>query len=126
MAQHFVAERPERVLSLGLLNSGISPRNLQRVNDYRHADDPAPTEIIPRFLEMADDWPANPQRMVDWFLPSQSGNESVIRWIGRLQRLSCSPRDFRRHSRASSNSTPVMRRSASRCARRSVTRRATR
>jgi class 3 adenylate cyclase len=45
---------------------------------------------------MADDWPANPERMVDWFLPSQSGNESVIRWFGRLQRLSASPRDFRR------------------------------
>lgn len=96
MAQHFVAEHPGRTLSLGLLNSTISPRYWHGLSEYRHAGDPEPMDLLPRFLEMADDWPSNPQRMVDWFLPSQSGNESVIRWFGRLQRLSCSPRDFRR------------------------------
>ena len=96
MAQHFVAKHPERTLSLGLLNSSISPRYWARLREYRRDGDPERTDLVQRFLELADDWPSNPQRMVDWFLPSQSGNESVIRWFGRLQRLSCSPRDFRR------------------------------
>ena len=96
MAQHFAAQHPERVLTLGLLNSSISPRYWRRLREYWLADDPEEVDSVPRFLEMADDWPSNPERMVDWFLPSQSGNESVIRWFGRLQRLSCSPRDFRR------------------------------
>jgi class 3 adenylate cyclase len=34
--------------------------------------------------------------MVDWMTPSQSGNSSFIRWNGRLQRLTCSPKDFRK------------------------------
>ncbi len=96
MAQQFAAEHPDRVESLGLLNSGISHRYWSRLPPYTHADDPVAEPLLPRFMELADGWPSNPELMVDWFLPSQSGNDSVTRWFGRLQRLSASPRDFRR------------------------------
>ena len=32
--------------------------------------------------------------MVEWEMPSAVDNESFIRWVGRLQRMSCSPKDF--------------------------------
>ncbi len=96
MAQHFAATHPERVESLGLLNSSISPRYWPALADHTRPGDPPPTDLVGRLRAMADDWPSNPERMVDWFLPSQSDNASVVRWFGRLQRLSASPRDFRR------------------------------
>lgn len=34
--------------------------------------------------------------MVDWMMPDQSTNAAFVRWCGRFQRLSASPRDFRR------------------------------
>ena len=34
--------------------------------------------------------------MVEWECPSAADNESFIRWMGRFQRLTASPRDFRR------------------------------
>ena len=96
MAQHFAALYPERVHTLTLLNSAISPMYYSRVAEHRRADDPKSPNPVPQFLEMATEWPSNPERMVNWMLPSQTGNGSVIRWFGRLQRLSASPRDFSR------------------------------
>ncbi|MGO9875717.1 MAG: adenylate/guanylate cyclase domain-containing protein [Acidimicrobiia bacterium] len=49
-----------------------------------------------RFESLADGWPENSQEMVDWMMPDQSTNEAFVRWCGRFQRLSASPRDFRR------------------------------
>jgi class 3 adenylate cyclase len=96
MAQHFAAEHPDRVMSLGLLNSGVPRRYFERVADYVRPSDRVVASTVPRLLAIAESWPSNPADMVDMFLPSQSGNDSVVRWFGRLQRLSASPRDFRR------------------------------
>jgi class 3 adenylate cyclase len=101
MAQLFAADIPDRVESLTLLNTFVSPRYLSRIPDYVQDGDP-PLEslqlpkIVERFVRMADTWAEDPGYMVEWMMPSQIGNESFTRWIGRLQRLSASPRDFRR------------------------------
>ena len=49
-----------------------------------------------RFESLAAGWPENSQEFVDWFMPGRSGDEAFVRWVGRFQRLSASPRDFRR------------------------------
>ena len=38
----------------------------------------------------------NSDYFVEWFMPSQAKNESYVRWLSRLQRLSASPKDFAR------------------------------
>jgi pimeloyl-ACP methyl ester carboxylesterase len=99
MAQLFAADHPEQVESLVLVNSVISPRYRQRVSEHVEDGDPPlrkTKEIYEKFLHLVETWSEEPSHMVDWMMPSQSGNESFIRWNGRLQRLTCSPRDFRR------------------------------
>ena len=99
MGQLFAADFPERVESLVLLNSIVPPRYRKRIPDYvRDGDPPLKTtkEIYERFLNLVETWSEQPACMVDWMTPSQSGNGSFVRWTGRLQRMTCSPRDFRR------------------------------
>jgi class 3 adenylate cyclase len=99
MGQLFAADFPDRVESLMVIGSFVSPRYVDRVPEYaRDGDPPRQTreQIIERFLRMAAHWAEDPTYQVDWEMPSQSGNESFIRWVGRLQRLSCSPKDFLR------------------------------
>ena len=47
-------------------------------------------------MKVVETWSENPRYMVEWEMPSAADNEAFIRWVGRLQRLSSSPRDFRR------------------------------
>ena len=99
MGQLFAADFPEQVESLVLLNSIVPPRYRKRIPDYVRDGDPPlkPTkEIYERFLNLVETWSEQPACMVDWMTPSQSGNGSFVRWTGRLQRMTCSPRDFRR------------------------------
>ncbi len=99
MAQLFAADIPARVESLTLLNTFVSPRYWSRRPDYAQDGDAPPLltrQLVERFVRMADTWAEDPGYMVEWMMPSQIGNESFTRWIGRLQRLSVSPRDFRR------------------------------
>jgi hypothetical protein len=53
-------------------------------------------EIYERFLKLVETWSEDPAYMVDWMMPSQNGNGSFSRWVGRMQRMACSPKDFRR------------------------------
>jgi class 3 adenylate cyclase len=97
MGQLFAADFPERVESLMLLNTFVSPRYRERMPDYTKAGDPPiilKDEIVGRFLKIAENWSEDPQHMVDWEMPSAAGNESFVRWVGRLQRMACSPKDF--------------------------------
>ncbi len=99
MGQLFAADFPGRVESLMVIGSFVSPRYVDRVPEYvRDGDPPRQTreQIIERFLRMAAKWAEDPTYQVEWEMPSQTGNESFIRWVGRLQRLSCSPKDFLR------------------------------
>lgn len=97
MGQLFAADFPERVESLVLLNTFVSPRYIDRVLDYaQDGDAPRLTkeQIIERFLKIAATWSEEPRYMVEWEMPSAVENESFTRWVGRLQRMSCSPKDF--------------------------------
>ncbi len=99
MSQLFAADFPERVDRLVLLNTFVSPRYRPRVLDYIEDGDPplqTPEQLYERFLHVVETWSEDPGYMVDWEMPSQSANESFVRWIGRLQRLSSSPKDFHR------------------------------
>ena len=97
MGQLFAADFPERVESLVLLNTFVSPRYLDRVLDYaQDGDAPRLTkeQILERFLKIAATWSEEPRHMVEWEMPSAVENESFTRWVGRFQRMSCSPKDF--------------------------------
>jgi class 3 adenylate cyclase len=97
MAQLFAADFPERVERLVLINTLVPPRYRMRVRDYvRDGDPPLQTEkqVVDKFLRMAETWAEEPAYQVDFEMPSQVGNESFTRWVGRLQRFSASPKDF--------------------------------
>ncbi|MCX6521870.1 MAG: adenylate/guanylate cyclase domain-containing protein [Actinobacteria bacterium] len=97
MAQLYAANHPERVLSVGLLNS-IVPHNYRRqIRDHVEDGDPplaTTQEIVERFLKMAETWGEDATYMIDFELPSQNGNEGVSRWVARLCRFAASPNDF--------------------------------
>ncbi len=97
MAQLFAADFPERVESLAMVNTFLSPRYRTRQTDYVEDQD-APiltvNEIVDRFMSIAAVWSEDPRPMVEWEMPSAIDNESFIRWVGRLQRMSCSPKNF--------------------------------
>lgn len=97
MAQLFAANHPERVLSVGLLNS-IVPHQYRRQIRTRVEDGDAliasTQETVGRFLTMASTWGEDATFMVNFELPSQNGNEGVSRWMARLCRFSASPNDF--------------------------------
>jgi len=99
MGQLFAADFPGRVESLILLNTFVSPRYVDRILHYaQDGDAPRLTkeQIIARFLKIAETWSEEPRHMVEWEMPSAVENESFTRWVGRLQRMSCSPKDFLR------------------------------
>jgi class 3 adenylate cyclase len=99
MAQLFAADHPERVESVALLNSTMTPRYRRQVPDHVQSGDPPlprEQEIIDRFHEIADAWSDDPSYMINYEMPSQIGNDEVSRWIGRLQRFSATPNEFRR------------------------------
>ena len=97
MAQLFAADFPERVESLALVNTFVSPQYRHRYPDYvRDGDAPllGVEGIVERFMHIAAAWSEDPRPMVEWEMPSAIDNASFIRWVGRLQRMSCSPKDF--------------------------------
>ncbi len=99
MAQLFAANHPDKVLSLGLLNSMVPPKYRRLIRErFEEGDAPIATtkETIERFLKIAETWGEDHTFMLDYELPSQNGNAGVNRWIARLCRMSASPRDFRK------------------------------
>ena len=99
MSQLFAADYPERVDHVILIDTMPSPRYWSRMFGRVEPGDPPilpNAEVRERFEHLVDTWGEEPQYFVDWFVPSQSENESFVRWAGRLERLSASPRDFKR------------------------------
>jgi class 3 adenylate cyclase len=99
MAQLFAVTYPERVEKLVLHNTFAPAQYRVLVQERTEAGDPpipSPREMWAGFERLIDAWPEGVQEFVDWFMPSQSDNPSFRRWLGRLMRLSASPRDFRR------------------------------
>lgn len=99
MAQLFAVKHPDRTESLTICNSTMSSkyRHLVRQNIEPNDPDLGDWETQKaQWAALVNNWPEAAKLWVDWFIPSQSRNESVIRWVGRLQRLSASPKDFRR------------------------------
>ncbi len=97
MAQLYAAEHPERVDKLVLHNTTVSSRywNLLLAN-VAEGDPPLNSHLSQRFASLVEGWPENAQEFVDWFMPYCSTDRAFVRWAGRFQRLSASPRDFRR------------------------------
>lgn len=83
MAQLFAANFPERVESLALVNTFVSPQYRHRYPDYVQDGD-APLlgvdGIVERFMHIASLWSEDPRPMVEWEMPSAIDNESFIRW----------------------------------------------
>ncbi len=99
MGQLFAADYPERVDSLTLINTFVSPRYQSRVPEFiREGDPPILTgpEIYDHFFRMIETWGEDASIMIEWEMPSQIGNESFTRWMARLQRYAASPKDFLR------------------------------
>ncbi len=99
MGQLFASAHPERVERLVLHNTLAPARYWGLVPDLLRDDDPpllGQEEFLRRLERLADAWPENSREFVEWFIPDQVDNPSFVRWFGRLQRLSASPRDFRR------------------------------
>jgi len=99
MCQLFAATYPERVDKFILHNTVLPSRYYGRAAEHLEPDDPpivSPDVVWARFESLANGWPENSQEFVDWMMPDQSTNDAFVRWAGRLQRLSASPRDFRR------------------------------
>ena len=98
MSQLFAATYPERVERLVLHNTFAPRRYWDRIPSLVVEGDPplpAANEVEAHFLRIAEVWP-EPAELVAWVMPDQADNEAFVRWVGRYQRLSASPRDFRR------------------------------
>ena len=97
MAQLFAAEHPERVDRLVLANSfpGASAFVAAHQDD-EGSFDPLQAKLA-MFATLVETWGRDPQFMVDWFAPSQSGNEAFVRWLGRYQRQSATATEVQRH-----------------------------
>ena len=99
MGQLFAAEHPDRVERLLLSDTLVPARYQERVAGRVEPGDPPltpPGELRARFGRLVEGWPENTEYFLDWFAPSQLADPVSVRWFGRLQRLSASPRDFGR------------------------------
>ena len=89
MGQLFAAEFPERVRSLTLVNTFVSPRYLPRVaGHWRPGEDPFPLDgdgIRERFMAMIPTWGVDATTQVEWEVPSKAGDASFVRWMARVQ-----------------------------------------
>jgi class 3 adenylate cyclase len=98
MGQLFAAEFPERVQSLTLVNTCVSPGYIPRVVEhYRHGDDPFPLDkdgIRARFMDLIPSWGVDATKQVEWEVPSKIGDEAFVRWMARVQRSAATAADF--------------------------------
>ncbi len=98
MAQLFAARHPERVDRLVLLNSSAGAGAVTHLAEYAYPGDP-PLDLeyfLTQLQRLVESWGTDPSFMTEWMMPSQCGNSSFIRWVGKLQRQSASPADIAR------------------------------
>lgn len=99
IAQAFAADFPERVESLALINTFVSPRYFGRILSHIRQGDPrinSGEDIYAHFMQVLETWGEDAYELVAWEIPGQAGNESFTRWMARLERMAASPRDFTR------------------------------
>jgi class 3 adenylate cyclase/DNA-binding SARP family transcriptional activator/pimeloyl-ACP methyl ester carboxylesterase len=96
MAQLFTVLHPERVERLALANSFAGASMFIAAHTAPDGSFDALQEKLAGFGKLVETWGRDPQFFVDWFAPSQSGNESFVRWTGRFQRLSATAADLER------------------------------
>lgn len=98
MGQLFAAEFPERVRSVTLVNTFVSPRYFPRVAEhYRHGDDPVALGkdgIRAKFMDLIPTWGVDATKQVEWEVPSKAGDEAFVRWMARVQRSAATAADF--------------------------------
>lgn len=92
MAQLFAAMHPDRVDKLVLVNS--SPG----ATAYRSRPEliEQARNTMQRFDPVFATWGQDAHAFVEWFSPSNAGNEAFVRWVARLQRLSSTESEIRR------------------------------
>lgn len=96
MAQMFAVEHPDRLSRLLLANS--FPGASGFIAAHTDADgslDPLRAKLQ-MFDRLVQTFGREPQFFVDWMAPSQSDNQSFVRWIGRFQRQSATAADLQR------------------------------
>jgi class 3 adenylate cyclase/pimeloyl-ACP methyl ester carboxylesterase len=96
MAVLFSATYPERVEKLIVVNSVSPHRYWDRLERLGSPGRPEPSEVRRRWDDVVAGWSSDPAVMVDWVVPSLSGNESFLRWTARLQRMAASQDAIRR------------------------------
>jgi class 3 adenylate cyclase/alpha-beta hydrolase superfamily lysophospholipase len=96
MTQLFAAQHPERVDRLLLANTASGASNFAAVHQTPDGSWGPLEQKLERFRRLVETWGRDPQFMVDWYAPSQSGNESFVRWFGRFQRQSATAVDVGR------------------------------
>ena len=96
MAQLFTVLHPERVERLALANSFAGASIFIAAHTAPDGSFGPLEAKMAGFGKLVETWGRDPQYFVDWFAPSQSGNESFVRWIGRFQRLSTTAADLER------------------------------
>ena len=97
MSQLFAARFPERVDKVVFLNTFVSRRYFSRLPALVQEGDPPLSEysdLDAKFARLRDTWSEDPSFMVDFMMPSQTGNLSNERWVGRFQRFSATPADM--------------------------------
>ena len=87
MVTQLAASHPERVDRAIVINSVSPTRYWDRLPRLGSETRLEPEELRRGWDHIVDGWASEPHRMVDWVMPSLSGNESFLKWTARLQRL---------------------------------------
>ncbi len=96
MAQLFAVLHPERVDRLVLGNSFAGTPAFVAAHAGSDGSYELLNQKLAMFARLVDTWGREPQFFVDWYAPSQSGNASFVRWMGRFQRMSATAADVSR------------------------------
>jgi class 3 adenylate cyclase/pimeloyl-ACP methyl ester carboxylesterase len=96
MAQLFTATHPDRVERLLLANSFPGASGFVAAHTDPDGSFAPLHAKLRMFQKLVETWGRDPQFFVDWMAPSQSANESFVRWIGRFQRQSATAADLQR------------------------------
>ena len=96
MAAQLAATHPDRVDRAIIINSVSPVRYWDRLDDLASDHRLEAAEVRRRWDHIVDGWASDPARLVDWVMPSLSGNESFLTWTARLQRLAATQDAIRR------------------------------
>lgn len=96
MAQVFTIEHPDRVGRLLLANSFPGASGFIAAHTAPDGSMEPLFAKVKMFERLVETFGRDPRFFVEWLAPSQAGNESFVRWIGRFQRQSATASDLQR------------------------------